>query len=206
MRSSSRILAGLLLSACLFAPRAARAAVTGSIEGTVTDQATAKAARRRHRHSHLAGAPGRADRVHRQRRPLHHHRAAARRVPGPLLLLQHHRRAARRVSADRQDALGQRRHPDAEGGGQGLPHPGEGADGRRRQHAAADRGDQRARAQHAGRRPHLRGGADAGAGRRHRQRQRRRLLVQRRDRPREQLPHRRRQHHRSRRSACSRRS
>ena len=42
MARSSRIVAALLLAALALAPRAAHAAVTGSIEGTVTDQATGK--------------------------------------------------------------------------------------------------------------------------------------------------------------------
>ncbi|HWE27751.1 MAG TPA: TonB-dependent receptor [Polyangia bacterium] len=42
MRSLTRITGGVLLLALALVPRAAHAAVTGSIEGTVTDQATAK--------------------------------------------------------------------------------------------------------------------------------------------------------------------
>ena len=42
MRSLTRIAGGVLLLALALAPRAAHAAVSGSIEGTVTDQATGK--------------------------------------------------------------------------------------------------------------------------------------------------------------------
>ena len=42
MRSLTRIAGGLVLLALALAPRAAHAAVTGSIEGVVTDQATGK--------------------------------------------------------------------------------------------------------------------------------------------------------------------
>ena len=42
MARSSRIVGALLLLASALVPRAAHAAITGTIEGTVTDQATAK--------------------------------------------------------------------------------------------------------------------------------------------------------------------
>ena len=183
----------LVLGAVLvpLTPQRAHAAITGNVAGVVTDQAT---------HKPLAGVTvtvsgprpaGRTDRVHRRLRPLHRHRAPARRIRRPLLLRQHQGRTPRRLPQRRQDAPGQRRHPHPEGLHPDLPHRREGPHGGRGQHPGPDPDHLRARAQHPlwpqlQRRPHPRPRRRPG---------RRRHLLRRRHRPREQLPHRRRQHH-----------
>ena len=192
MRSLTRIAGGLLLLALALAPRAAHAAVTGTIEGTVTDQATGKK---------LAGVTVTVTSPALQGEQTEFTDAGGHYIitelpPGEYMVRFYfsniHVERPGVFVPGRQDALGQRRHSDAEGGGQDLPHHREGADRRRRQHAEADRGHERVRAQHAGaaaapttRSSRSRPGAATDA---------RRRLVQRRHRPREQLPHRRREH------------
>ena len=123
MPSLVRICAIALVGLAL-APSMARAATTGTIEGTVTEQASGK---------RLAGVTVTVTSPALQGEQTEFtdesgHYIITELPPGEYLVRfyfhsEHQRRAARRLRARRQDARGQRRDPDRAGGGQDHPHP-----------------------------------------------------------------------------------